>query len=47
MEEKPEIDKLTLWKEKWLKMSISKQFETAVSIIRGLPKDGKFKRIAF
>ena len=33
--------KLEKWQKHWLKMSIEKQFETAVSIIKNLPKDGK------
>ena len=41
-EENPEIIKLNKWKESWLKMAVAKQFETAVNIIRNLPKDGKF-----
>ena len=29
------------WKTKWFSMSVEKQFETAVSLIKNLPKDGK------
>ena len=33
--------KIDTWKTKWFSMSIEKQFETAVSLIKNLPKDGK------
>ena len=36
------INKLNLFKEQWQKMNIQQQFETAVSIIRNLPKDGMY-----
>ena len=38
-----EIKNLT---EKWSKMTVNKQFETAVSIIKGLPKDGKSGKLS-
>ena len=37
-----EDDKLKQWQKHWLKMSVEKQFDTAVSIIKNLPKDGKY-----
>ena len=38
-------DQLEKWKQKWLKMSVEKQFEAAVNIIKGLPKDGNIFNI--
>ena len=37
------MEKLEKWKINWLKMSTHKQFETAVNIIKSLPKEGKPK----
>ena len=37
------MEPLDKWKQNWLKMSVEKQFETAVNIIRGLPKDGPYQ----
>lgn len=36
-------DQLMRWQNKWLKMSVEKQFESAVSIIKNLPKDGPYQ----
>ena len=36
-------DPLKQWQDKWLKMSVEKQFESAVSIIKNLPKDGPYQ----
>ncbi len=35
------VKPLEKFKEKWFKMSTEQQFQAAVNIIKGLPKDGK------
>ena len=37
------MEKLEKWKANWMNMTIQKQFETAVNIIKSLPKDGEWK----